>query len=108
MLAAFFIFNSGANQITYDKVLVGVQGPNYISAGDTVSFIVSVSNQNAASIVLSDIYVNYPQGTVEPGEPDIPLLRERESYDEILPGETKESKFKAVMYGSEGDTKRSR
>lgn len=106
VITAFFIFNSGANQITYEKVSVGIQGPNYISGGDTISFIVSVNNQNSVPIVLSDIYVLYPQGTVEPGSPTIPMVRDRESFEKVLPGETKEVRFKAVIFGSEGETKK--
>lgn len=106
LLSAFFIFNSGANQITYEKVSVGVQGPNYISGGETVSFIVSINNQNSVPIVSSDVYVLYPQGTVEPGSPTISMLRDRESFEKILPGETKEVRFSAIMFGSEGETKK--
>ncbi len=106
VLAALFIFNSGANQITYEKVNVGVQGPNYISGGDTISFIVSVNNQNSVPIVLSDVYVIYPQGTVEPGSPTITMSRDRQSFEKILPGGTEDVRFKAVIFGSEGETKK--
>ena len=106
IITAVFIFGSGANQITYEKVGLGIQGPNFIAGGDTISFIVSVTNQNAVPIVLSDVYVLYPDGTVEPGSPTIPMARDRQSFDKILPGETKEVRFNAVIFGSEGETKK--
>ncbi|MFW0871312.1 MAG: hypothetical protein ACKKL4_02565 [Patescibacteria group bacterium] len=109
----FFIFSLGAaaivyylqvNEVSYDAVELSVRGPNSISAGEELVFDVYITNNNQVNLVLSDIVINYPTGTIDP-KGGLPMKKDIRSIDEITAGLSGSERFKAILFGSENDLK---
>lgn len=109
----FFIFSLGAaalvyylqiNEVAHNAVELSVRGPNSIAAGEELEFDVNVANNNQVNVVLSDIVVNYPAGTIDTQE-GLEMQKDIKSIDEIPSGLSQSKRFKAILFGSENDVK---
>ena len=104
-MAAVMVFYLNTNQVEYDAVRLSVLGPNSVAGGEELQFDISVTNDNPVDVVLSDIVVNYPQGTVTADNDALPLEKDIKSVEEVRSGFSETVKFEAVLFGSEGETK---
>lgn len=105
VMAAFMVFFYGQNEVSYDAVNLSVLGPNSVAGGDTLSFDVTVFNDNPVPMVLTDVVVNYPTGTITADGQNLPLQKDIKSIDEIRSGFQDTVKFEALIFGKEGETK---
>ena len=105
MAGAFMVFFYGKNEVTYEATTLAVRGPNSIAGGEKLSFDISVINENPVNLVLTDVIVNYPRGTITSDAQATVMKQDVGSIDEIRPGFEETVKFDAVLFGKEGETK---
>jgi len=103
--AAFLVFTSGQNNVSYDKVALSVLGPNSVPGGEALAYDVIVRNDNDVDITLTDIIVKYPKGSYEAEEDGVTLSQEIRSIDTIKRGAQSTQRFNAVFFGTEGEIK---
>ncbi len=101
--AAVMVYQLGLNQVKYDAVDLSVLGPNSVRGGEELSFDVIVNNNNTVEVVLADIIVKYPQGTVS--KAGDALDRETRTIESITPGLSERFSFGGVLFGTEGEEK---
>lgn len=102
ILAAVLVYRLQVNEVSYDAIDLSVRGPNTIAAGEELNFDVHVTNNNQVNVVLSDIVVNYPPGTIDVDD-GLALQKDIASIDEIPSGLNQSKRFSAILFGAEND-----
>jgi len=105
LAAAFLVFFYGQNEVTYEAVDLSVLGPNSVAGGEELSFDITIGNNNPISMVLTDVIVNYPRGTITADGQNLPLDKDLRSIELIRSGLSDTVKFDAIILGKEGETK---
>ncbi len=105
VMGAFLVFFYGQNEVSYDAVDLSVLGPNSVAGGEEVDFDITVANNNPVSMILTDVVINYPKGTITADGQNLPLDKDIKSIDEIRSGLSDTVKFSAILLGKEGETK---
>jgi hypothetical protein len=101
-IASYVIFG-GRNIISSENVEISVSGPISISGGETLSLDVIISNKNNTDLELTDLIIEYPEGTRSPDNLSTELPRERFSMGRIISGGKNSQKVQAILFGEEGD-----
>ena len=104
-MAAVMVFYLNTNQVEYNAVRLAVLGPNSVAGGEELQFDISITNDNPVNLVLSDLIINYPRGTITADAEGSPLEKDVISIEEIRSGLSETVKFSAILFGSEGDTR---
>ena len=105
VLAAFLVFTFNTNQIAYDAVRVSVLGPNSVAGGEELTFDIAIANDNPVDIILTDVIVNYPSGTITADTDALPLVQDIQTIDELRSGLEESVRFRAVLFGAEDEEK---
>lgn len=100
-IAGLILF-AGNNTVSTKNVDVQVSGPTEISAGNTLSLQVVITNRNAVPMELTDLIVEFPSGTRSDSDISKDLPRIRESLGTIRPGESVNRTIRAVVFGDAG------
>ncbi len=101
--AGYFIYYGG-NGVSPDKIVVGIQGPTTIAAGDTVPLALTITNRNAVAIENVTIEIDFPDGSRSASNVLEPYPRYVENLGTIGSGETVTRSVKSVLFGSAGQT----
>lgn len=101
-VVAVLLFLGGNNTVSTKNVSVQVTGPSQIGAGSTLSLQVVVTNRNAVPMELTDLIVEFPEGTRSDFDIGVELPRIRESLGTIKPGESVNRTIRAVLFGLQG------
>lgn len=102
LVTTTFLFFAGNNTVSTKNVDVRVSGPPQIGAGSTLSLQVVVTNKNAVPMELTDLLVEFPEGTRSASDVSVELPRVRESLGTIKPGESVNRTIRAVLFGIAG------
>lgn len=105
VMAAVLVFILNTNQVDYSAVRLSILGPNSVAGGEELQFDISITNDNPVNMVLTDVIVNYPRGTITADDEGLPMERDIRSIEEIRSGLAETVKFKAVLFGAEGEAK---
>jgi hypothetical protein len=97
----YMFLQKGSHIISPDKVEIVVTGPISVKSGEVNDFSIDVTNGNAVDLTLSDLVIQYPDGTVSAADKTQSLKNERIQLGTIKPGETVRSKASAVFFGEE-------
>ncbi len=97
----FIYFQKGINVVSSDKVDIVISGPVSVKSGEINDFSIDITNRNAVDLTLSDLVVQYPQGTMSAVDSTVSLTNERIDVGTIRPGETVRRKASAVFFGEE-------
>ena len=101
-VVAALLFLGGNNTVSTKNVTVQVSGPTQIGAGSTLSLQIVVTNKNAVPMELTDLIVEFPEGTRSDFDIGVELPRIRESLGTIQPGESVNRTIRAVLFGLQG------
>lgn len=101
-IAGLIIF-SGSNTVSTKNVDINVTGPTEIGAGSTLSLQVVITNRNAVPMQLTDLIVEFPQGTRSDIDVSRDLPRIRESIGTIQPGASVNRTIRATVFGTAGN-----
>lgn len=106
--AGFYTYiniSKGTNLISTEKIDIKVTGPVSVKSGEIVDFIVDITNNNNTELILSDLIVQYPNGSKSPTDRNIDLNNERISVGTIKPGETVRQKNSVIFFGEQNAKK---
>lgn len=101
-IAGLIIF-SGSNTVSTKNVDINVTGPTEIGAGSTLSLQIVITNRNAVPMQLTDLIVEFPQGTRSDVDVSRDLPRIRESIGTIQPGASVNRTIRATVFGTAGN-----
>ena len=104
-ISAFFIFG-GSNVVSSQNIDIRIEGPATINGGEELSLQIAIVNKNNVAMKLTDLLVEYPDGTRSATDIAKALPRYRESVGTLAPGEIMQKTVKAILFGSE-DTRQS-
>src|SRR5262249_23183856 len=99
IVAGFFFFfctNTGSPK----NVDIKISGTTETGAGSTVSLQVVITNRNAVPMQLTDLIVEFPEGTRSGSDITQELPRIRESLGTINPGQSVNRQIRAVLFGT--------
>lgn len=100
--AAGYLFYFGGNAVSVDKISIDIQGPTTIAGGDTVPFLLTITNKNSIAIENATVEIDFPSGTRDATD----VLKEYPHYIENLgtipSGATVTRSVKAVLFGGTG------
>lgn len=91
----------GARSVSTDSVSITIDGPVTISSGDSVSLLISVTNENPSTITATTIKVDFPDGTRNSDNPEEPLVRYTDTLGDLAPGDREERTVRASFFGGE-------
>ncbi len=100
-LATFYLTGS-RNVLSADKIDITVTGPTKLAAGDALPLAIEIKNNNASTLEVADLSIEYPQGSRSAEDVSVPLLRTRMGLGDISPGERIATTSKAIIFGEEG------
>jgi hypothetical protein len=96
-----FLFFRGSNLISASNIDISISGPVSIPGGEEVSFDVKVVNKNNVDLMVADLEVEFPEGTINPNTPSQEMRVYRELLGDIPAGGTVEKNIKAIIFGEE-------
>jgi len=105
LLIAGLVLFRGGNIISSDNVEIDVSGPLSINGGEPVKLQISVKNNNSADIELSDLIIEFPEGTRSVENINLELPRIRKTLGPIESREVARETIEALLFGEEGDIK---
>ena len=88
-----------------EKVTVTVVGPDSITAGEEVSFVVSYRNDADIPLRDANIVFTWPERSVLTAGASEPHVKSRAALGTILPQQEKSVTFKGRIYGAKGEGK---
>ncbi|HBB56682.1 TPA: hypothetical protein DEW47_03575 [Patescibacteria group bacterium] len=101
---AFYVWNSGSNIVSTSNVGMEISGPVYVEGGQMLDVNLSIKNNNAVSLELADLIIDYPSNSFTSlGES---LSRERTSLGDIEPGKTINKNIDVTFFGLEDEEKK--
>lgn len=98
---AYHAFMTGANTVSPDKIDITITGPISVRSGEVQDFSIDITNNNPTDLTLSDLVIQYPQGTMSATDLTASQAFERIDVGTIKPGETVRRKASAVFFGEE-------
>lgn len=101
LIVAAFVFLRGGNVVSPDNIAIDIAGPVSIGGGETLALQISVRNNNSVPLELSDLLVEYPNGTRAADNLQKELPRERKSLGTIGAGQVVNEVVRAVLFGQE-------
>jgi hypothetical protein len=94
----FLLF--GNRLISTEQVDIRIEAPTTIAGGDTVTFIVTITNKNPTTLENARMTIDFPDGTFK-SDATTPFSRYIEELGDIESGGKVERTIEAVMYGDE-------
>lgn len=100
-VAAFFL-TGDRNILSADKIDIVVTGPLSVSAGEVLPLAIEIKNDNASTLEVADLLIEYPTGTRSSDDVSQELLRSRMGLGNLAPGSKTATTTKAIIFGEEG------
>ena len=99
---ATFLFLRGTRAISSDHIVISVAPATAtIASGDSVSFTVSVRNDNPLAITNTDLFVDFPEGTLQTGTTSVPLPPYTDTLGDMPSGATQSRTVSGVFFGGQ-------
>lgn len=99
-IASYFFF-MGRNMVSSENVDIEISGPVAVPAGEELVLQVGVVNRNPVAMELTDLVVDFPDGTRSPTNLEMVQARTRESLGTIASGARTKTTVRAVLFGEE-------
>jgi hypothetical protein len=99
--AAAYLFFGGSRAISSENVIIRTQGPVSIGSGDTVAIVVTVKNENPATITNTNLIVDLPEGTRQAADKTQPFDHYTDTVGDLAPGEEASRTVSAVLFGAQ-------
>lgn len=99
---AAWLFFSGKSIISNENIDIQISGPVSVPGGEELNIQIEIVNRNPVPLILSDLIVEYPDGTKSPSNSEVDMPRTRETVGTIAPGEKVRKTIRAVLFGVEG------
>ena len=102
VLTAFFYLTGSRNILTNDKIDLKVTGPTKVAAGEVLPLAIEIKNNNASTLEVTDLLIEYPKGSRSAEDVTEPLLRVRMGLGDVSPGQRIATTTSAIIFGEEG------
>ncbi len=102
VLTAFFYLTGSRNILTNEKIDLKVTGPTKVAAGEALPLAIEIKNNNASTLEVTDLLIEYPAGSRSAEDVTVPLLRVRMGLGDVSPGERVATTSSAIIFGEEG------
>jgi hypothetical protein len=99
---AAYMFFGGVNLISPQNIDIEIVAPSLVDGSKEATFQILIRNRNQTALELTDLIVNFPEGTRSALDPSQELAHERTTIGTISSGEQLKRTVSAVFYGSEG------
>lgn len=107
---AYYLIITGFNDVSTKNIKILVKGPTYVESGDLLQLQIYVENRNNARLDLADLIIDYPLGTLVPGEEysvvtlgkgdnKRKVVRQHVPFKVIEAGELKRGTVRARLFG---------
>lgn len=96
-----YMFLKGGRAVSTDNVIISVQGPTTIAAGDTVPLLIRIENKNPVPISATELTVAFPEGSRSADLVTEPIARFVDTLGELAPGEIVSRTVRVVLFGEE-------
>lgn len=96
-----YLFFKGGRTVSTDNIIISVQGPTTIAAGDTVPLLIRIENKNPVPISATEFVVTFPEGSRSADLVTEPIARFMDTLGEVAPGETVSRTVRVVLFGEE-------
>lgn len=96
---AFYKFSTDDSSVLNDKINIVVIGNSFTKGGDELPLQIEITNDNNASLELSNLIIEYPKGAEDLTTEVVRLPRD--SIGTIKPGETAIRNIKVKLFGEE-------
>lgn len=100
---AAYLFLGGSRSISSENVEIVVQGPVSIGSGDTVAIVVTVKNNNPATITNTNLVVDLPPGARQAGDKTKPFDHYTDTLGSLAPGEETSRTVNVVLFGAQNE-----
>lgn len=102
---AFTVYSIGFdnNSISPDNVLIEIDSPSSVSAGDTATFDINIRNQNEVELQNAQLVIVYPSGTRESENTGQELRQDRAEVGTIPANGSADFSSEATLFGERGD-----
>ncbi len=105
-IGSFFHLHQATDTAFTEGVDIVIEGKKFIKSGDVLEMQVIITNRKEVPILLADIIVTYPKGTVSPVDYKTSLETERISIGRLDARKAhRGGSLRAVIFGNAGDTK---
>ncbi|MGD0328803.1 MAG: hypothetical protein ABSB00_03835 [Minisyncoccia bacterium] len=99
---AGYFFYYGGNTVSADKITVDIQGPSTIAGGDTVPFLLTITNKNSVAIENATIEIDFPNGTRDATDVLNAYPRYTENLGTLASGASVTRSVKVILFGGAG------
>lgn len=100
---ALYIFWGGGNTVSKDNIDIAISGNAFVSGGEELPLIISITNKNTSALDLVDLVVEYPKSaTKDLITASTPMERMRRSLGTIPSGAVRNEDLKLVLFGEQG------
>lgn len=99
---AAYVFFGGGTFVSSQNIDLEVAIPSLVDGGAEVTLNVLVVNRNQTALQLTDLIIDYPEGTRDPANVTRELPHERQTIGTVVPGESVKRTARAVFFGAEG------
>lgn len=99
-----YVFYMGGNSVSVNKIVLGVQGPTTVAAGNPVQLLLTVTNENPVAVQNATIEIDFPNGTREATNTLQAYPRYTENLGTLASGATITRSISAAMFGGAGQT----
>lgn len=97
-----YFFYFGGNTVSVDNVTIDIQGPTTIAGGDTVPFLLTITNKNPVALQNATIEIDFPSGTRSASDVLTSYPRYVENLGLLESGASVTRSIKAVVFGGAG------
>ncbi len=101
LIASSVYILMGRNSVSGENISLSVNGPFTIGGGETLSFQVSIANNNAVPVESATLVLEYPSGTRSGEGEDKELYSDRIALPTMAAGETRNQPVKIKVFGEE-------
>ena len=105
LLLAALIFFRGTNFVSANNISIVAKGPVAVAAGETVSFEITIANENTSMLDNAELKIVYPEGSEDPTRPGEGHSRETISLGSVPAGGKKIQKIETILFGEEQSKK---
>ena len=99
---AAFLFFRGTRAISSDHIVISIAPQTAtIASGDSVSFTVSVRNDNPLGITNTNLFVDFPDGTLQTGTTSLPIVPYTDTLGDMPSGSTQSRTVSGIFFGGQ-------
>lgn len=100
-LAAALVWYQGGNFVSSSNVVVTIDGPTEIRAGEELILRLKIANHNAAPLDFAELALEYPPGTKSVDNPSQDLLRQTFPLGRLAAGQIVDQLVRVALFGSQ-------